>query len=142
MLYENLQFQATWFRAGHAHAGVLLLLALFYYLFRDQTALAPSATLAGCMAMFVGILAQSGGSFVHMIVGQPSEPSIGSAITTAGAAWLATALVLLIYGLATTPRKVSSLWRSIHGCSWRHAVRANVDLRPVFRSISTVGTNL
>jgi hypothetical protein len=34
-----------------------------------------------------------------MIVGQPNEPSIGSAITTGGAALLATALVLLIYGL-------------------------------------------
>ena len=30
-------FQTTWFRAGHAHAGVLLLMSLLYYLFLDQT---------------------------------------------------------------------------------------------------------
>ena len=32
-------FQATWFRAGHAHAGVLLLMSLLYFLFLDQTTL-------------------------------------------------------------------------------------------------------
>jgi hypothetical protein len=30
-------FQATWFRAGHAHAGVLLLMSLLYYVFLDAT---------------------------------------------------------------------------------------------------------
>ena len=96
------QFQATWFRAGHAHAGVLLLLSLLYYLFLDQTALVPALKQAGSAALFVGILAQSGGFFVHMIVGQPNEPSIGTLITNAGAAFLATATVILIYGLVTT----------------------------------------
>jgi hypothetical protein len=95
-------FQTTWFRAGHAHAGVLLLMSLLYYLFLDQTTLAPATKQVGCLAMFVGILAQSGGFFVHMIVGQPNEPSIGTFITTAGAALLATAVGILVYGLVTT----------------------------------------
>jgi hypothetical protein len=94
-------FQTTWFRAGHAHAGVLLLMSLLYYLFLDQTTLTSTTKRAGCLAMFVGILAQSGGFFVHMIVGQPNEPSIGTFITTAGAAMLPTAVGILVYGLVT-----------------------------------------
>jgi hypothetical protein len=94
-------FQTTWFRAGHAHAGVLLLMSLLYYLFLSQTTLAPMTKQVGCLAMFVGILAQSGGFFVHMIIGQPNEPSMGTFITTAGAALLATAVGILVYGLVT-----------------------------------------
>lgn len=96
------QFQASWFRAGHAHAGVLLLLSLLYYLFLDQTALAPVVKRAGSAALFVGILAQSGGFFVHMIVGRPDGPSIGTFITNGGTALLATAVIILIYGLLAT----------------------------------------
>lgn len=92
-------FQTTWFRAGHAHAGVLLLMSLLYYLFLDQTTLSPTTKNAGCLAMVVGILAQSGGFFVHMIVGQPNAPSIGTIITTAGAILLANAVGILVYGL-------------------------------------------
>ena len=94
-------FQTTWFRAGHAHAGVLLLMSLLYYLFLNQTTLAPTTKQLGCWAMFVGILAQSGGFFLHMIVGHPNEPSIGTFITTAGAILLTTAVGLLVYGLVT-----------------------------------------
>ena len=95
-------FQATWFRAGHAHAGVLLVMSLLYFLFLDQTTLGSTAKQVGCVAMFAGILAQSGGFFIHMIIGQPNEPSIGTAITAAGAALLVAAVGILIYGLLTT----------------------------------------
>lgn len=67
-----------------------------------KTALLPALKQAGSAALFVGILAQSGGFFVHMIVGQPNGPSIGTFITNAGVALLATATVILIYGLVTT----------------------------------------
>ena len=95
-------FQTTWFRAGHAHAGVLLLMSLLYYVFLDQTTLAATTKQVGSLLMFVGILAQSGGFFVHMIVGHPNAPSIGTVITTAGAAFLASAVGILVYGLVTT----------------------------------------
>jgi hypothetical protein len=94
-------FQTTWFRAGHAHAGVLLVMSLLYYLFLDQTTLASTTKQVGCVALFVGILAQSGGFFVHMLVGQPNEPSIGTLITTTGAALLTIAVGILVYGLIT-----------------------------------------
>lgn len=31
-------FQVTWFRAGPAHAGILVLISLLYYTFMDKTA--------------------------------------------------------------------------------------------------------
>ena len=95
-------FQTMWFRAGHAHAGTLLLMSLLYFLFLDQTALGPPAKQVGSMTMFVGILEQSGGFFLHMLVGQPNELSIGTSVTAAGAVLLATAVGILIYGLVNT----------------------------------------
>src|SRR5829696_5079571 len=65
------EFQRTYFRAGHAHAGVLV----------------------------VGILAQSGGFFVHMAVGRPDAPSSGTLLSTVGAVLLAAALLFLAYAL-------------------------------------------
>ena len=77
-------------------------MSLLYYVFLDQTTLAPTTKQVGSLAMFIGILAQSGGFFVHMIVGQPNQSSIGTVITTAGAAFLASAVGILVYGLVTT----------------------------------------
>jgi hypothetical protein len=94
-------FQVDCFRAGHAHAGVLLLLSLLYYTFLDQTALPASLKQAACVALFVGILAQSGGFFIHMMVGQPRRASIGTNVTIAGAVLLACAVIVLVYGLIT-----------------------------------------
>jgi hypothetical protein len=67
-------FQATWFRAGHAHAGVLLLMSLLYYTFLDATSFSPAIKQAACATLAAGILAQSGGFFVHMIVGRRTDP--------------------------------------------------------------------
>jgi hypothetical protein len=96
-------FQVTWFRAGHAHAGVLLVMSLLYYMFLDKTSLSPAVKHAACVTLFVGILAQSGGFFLHMLLGQPNQASIGTAVTVTGAILLACAVVVLIYGLVTAP---------------------------------------
>src|SRR5260370_4384956 len=58
-------FQAEWLRAGHAHAGVLILMSLLYYTFLDQTSLSISVKRAASAALFVGILAQFGRFFLH-----------------------------------------------------------------------------
>jgi len=92
-------FQVTWFRAGHAHAGVLLLMSLLYYIYLSTTTLSPAVKHGACAALFVGILLQSGGFFVHMLLGQPNEPSVGTTVTFTGAALLAVAVIVLIYGL-------------------------------------------
>ena len=97
-------FQQTFFRAGHAHAGVLLLLSLLYHSYLEQTTLHPAIKVGAAAVVLVGILAQSGGFFLHMAIGQPGAPSLGTTITTMGAVLLAAAIVLLVYGLITTPR--------------------------------------
>lgn len=92
-------FQTQYFRAGHAHAGVLLLMSLLYDLFLERTAFPPTLKLVAAAALLVGILAQSGGFFLHMGVGKPGRPSAGTTLTMAGAAVLALAVALLVYGL-------------------------------------------
>ena len=93
-------YQEKFFRAGHAHAGVLLLMSLLYYTYLAQTALSSGIQWAACAALVIGVLAQSGGFFLHMAVGKEGERSAGTTVTTGGAALLAVALLFLAYGLA------------------------------------------
>jgi len=99
---ELTEFQQTFFRAGHAHAGVLLLMALLYHHYMEQTSLRPRAKVAGAAIVLVGILAQSGGFFLHMLIGRPDVASLGTTVTTVGALLLAVAILILVYGLVTT----------------------------------------
>ena len=99
---ELSEFQQTFFRAGHAHAGVLLLMSLLYHYYMEQTGLSRGLKLVGATIVLVGILAQSGGFFLHMVVGQPGSPSLGTTVTTVGAVLLAVAILLLVYGLIVT----------------------------------------
>jgi hypothetical protein len=92
-------FQVNWFRAGHAHAGVLLLMSLLYYISLDTTSLPPAVKHTACAVLVLGILAQSGGFFIHMMVGQPNQASTGSLVTVIGAALLVCAIAVLVYGL-------------------------------------------
>jgi drug/metabolite transporter superfamily protein YnfA len=92
-------FQQTFFRAGHAHAGVLLLMSLLYHLFLEKTSLSPGLKAAGAVIVLVGILAQSGGFFLHLALGQPGQASAGTAVTTVGAVLLVLGVALLVYGL-------------------------------------------
>jgi hypothetical protein len=77
---------------GHAHAGVLLLMPLLYYVFLDITSLPLGGKHAACAVVFVGVLAQSGGFFVRMIIAQPNQPSVGTTVTSTGAALLVCAV--------------------------------------------------
>jgi len=112
-------FQLNWLRAGHAHGNVLLLMSLLYYTFMDQTSLSASVKRAACVALFVCVLAQFGGFFLHAIVGQPNQASIGTTVTVVGAALLACAVVILIYGLITTRSTTTALDELIRGQSSR-----------------------
>jgi hypothetical protein len=96
-------FQTGWFRAGHAHAGVLLVMALIYDTFMDGTSVSLGFKNAACAVLAIGILAQSGGFFVHMMVGKPNHASTGTTVTTVGAALLTVAVALLAYALIITP---------------------------------------
>jgi hypothetical protein len=92
-------FQRTYFRAGHAHAGVLLVLSLLYYQYLAGTTIADGVQWLACIVLVAGILAQSGGFFLHMAVGRPDVPSSGTLLTTVGAVLLAAALLFLAYAL-------------------------------------------
>jgi heme/copper-type cytochrome/quinol oxidase subunit 4 len=94
-------FQRTYFRAGHAHAGVLLVMTLAALSFLDNAELSGAARWAVCVLLAVGVIAQSGGMFLHMLVGRPGQWSNGNTATTAGAVALAAGLLILAYGIAT-----------------------------------------
>jgi drug/metabolite transporter superfamily protein YnfA len=100
-------FQVTWIRAFHAHGGVLIIMSLLYYMFLDRTSLSGSVKRGACLALFLGIAALAGGFFVHALIGQPHHTSIGTALTLSGAASMAAALLVLVYGLLTTPAAAS-----------------------------------
>lgn len=92
-------FRETYFRAGHAHAGVLLVLSLVYYIYLAQTTFTGSLRVVACVVLLIGILAQSGGFFLHMLVGKQGCLSVGNMVTILGALLLAIAALLLAYGL-------------------------------------------
>jgi len=93
-------FQVTCFRAGHAHAGVLLLMSLLYYRYLTETTYSENSTVVLCVMLVVGILAQSGGFFLHMMLGREGERSVGTLLTFFGAALLAVTTLALAFGLA------------------------------------------
>jgi hypothetical protein len=96
------EFQRTYFRAGHAHAGVLLVFALAYLAFLSRTDFGDGLRWLASGLLTVGILAQSGGMFLHMGVGETGRWSVGNSLTTAGALVLAASSLLLAYGVATS----------------------------------------
>ena len=90
-------FQETYFRAGHAHAGTLLLLSLLYYQYLVQHASMFLFQWIGGIVVLVGILVISGGFFLHMAQGKSGHGSAGILVTNIGAALLALAVLFLGY---------------------------------------------
>lgn len=87
------------FRAGHAHAGVLLVLSLLYYNYLAQTSFSNSVKLLACIIYLIGVLAQSGGFFISMLIEKQGRLAWGYMVTTLGALLLAFSILLLAYGL-------------------------------------------
>lgn len=94
-------WQLRMFRVGHAHAGVLQLMALLYAYYIRETPYTETTQVAWTAVLFVGVLLQSGGFFLHMRFGRPDEASIGTRTTMVGALVLAVAIGALVYGLIT-----------------------------------------
>jgi hypothetical protein len=93
------EFEEQFFRAGHGHAGVLLILALVYLVLMDRTRFTGRAQLWLSVTLLAGILLQSGGFFVHMLVGEEGAVSAGTWLSRTGAVLLAIALISLGVGL-------------------------------------------
>jgi hypothetical protein len=93
------EFQISYFRAGHAHAGVLLVLSLVVLNLVDRSGVGqPTQWVIGIL-LLVGVLAQSGGMFLHMAIGRPGQWSSGNTLTTAGALALTAALITTAVGV-------------------------------------------
>ena len=95
-------FQETFFRAGHAHAGVLLVLSLVTLVLLGGTDLSTAVRWLVCLLLLIGVLAQSGGMFVHAFTGTSGVWSRGNTLTVIGAVLLAVALLIVAWGVATT----------------------------------------
>jgi hypothetical protein len=90
------EFRERFFCAGHAHARMLLVVSLIYFLYLDRTGYSTGAQRLAGMLLLLGILAQSGGFFVHVWLGQPARSSPGLIVTGAGAVLLAAALLISV----------------------------------------------
>jgi heme/copper-type cytochrome/quinol oxidase subunit 4 len=99
------EFREQFFRAGHAHAGVLLVLSLVYFLHLDRTGYSDRAKWFAGSLLLAGILAQSGGFFLHLGLGRPNRSSAGTVVTRFGALFIAAALVILAVGLIRSGRR-------------------------------------
>ena len=65
-----------------------------------DAALAPAALVAVLVAVLLaGVLAQSGGFFLHLTVGASGRGSVGTRLTRTGALLIAVALVILAIGI-------------------------------------------
>lgn len=89
------EWQIDQFRAGHAHGGVLTIVALVYLSYLERTPWSPRQRFTAISVLLVGALAQSGGFFLHMLVGEPETFSPGRFVTISGAVLLAGAVVAL-----------------------------------------------
>jgi hypothetical protein len=92
-------FRQRFFRAGHAHAGVLLVLSLVYYLYLPRADYSNGVEWLAGAVLTVGVLMQSGGFFIHMGIGQEGQASIGTKLTRVGAIVIGVALIILAVGL-------------------------------------------
>ncbi|WP_067824493.1 hypothetical protein [Actinomadura kijaniata] len=92
-------FRERFFRAGHAHAGVLLVLSLVYLLYLPRAGFSDGLEWLCGGVLLVGVLAQSGGFFLHLGVGREGRRSAGTALIRVGALLLAAALIALAAGL-------------------------------------------
>jgi hypothetical protein len=88
-------WQVEQFRAGHAHAGVLLILSLAYVVFLERTPWTLTRRRLALATLIVGGVGQSGGFFLHMLIGEPESFSAGTALTLMGGLLLAIAVISL-----------------------------------------------
>jgi drug/metabolite transporter superfamily protein YnfA len=94
-------FQKAFARAGHAHAGVLVILSLVGLLYVDQTSLSGFWLWIGRLALPVAAILMSGGFFASSAGKNVTQPNKFLAILWVGAASLAVGALTLGVGLIT-----------------------------------------
>lgn len=95
------EFQMSFARAGHAHAGVLLILALVCQVLADSTSQAGFWDWVSRSGVAVSALLMPGGFFFSSMGAGREQPNKLIALVFAGAAVLAVSLTSLGVGLLT-----------------------------------------
>ena len=96
---EITDFQKAMFRAGHAHAGVLVILAIICQILADHVLLPPALEWLGRSGVAVAALLVSGGFFAAAAGKKRVSPNKFIALVYAGMLVLAISLVILGAGL-------------------------------------------
>src|SRR5699024_10359642 len=91
--------QASFFRAGHAHAGVLLVLSLVILAFIDHTQLPGAWLTIARVGVPVAAILMPAGFFLSVLGTDPPRPNRLIALLWVGAASLTLALVTAGIGL-------------------------------------------
>jgi hypothetical protein len=97
--YTANALRQSFFRAGHAHAGVLTILSLVGQILVDAARLSPAMQWLVRVGMPVAGILISAGFFVSMLAPTATEPSRAIALVYAGAALLAASVLTLGVGL-------------------------------------------
>ncbi|MGB3328782.1 MAG: hypothetical protein WBA46_07495 [Thermomicrobiales bacterium] len=92
-------FEEQFFRAGHAHAGVLTAVGVLYSSSLARTGLPRRTQIRAWLAYLVSVLMVSGGFFLHMLVGKEGEGSVGTILIAAGAVALGSCMLVLAWHL-------------------------------------------
>ena len=82
-----------------------MVLSLVYFLHLDRTGYSDRVKWLAGSLLLVGIMAQSGGFFIHLGLGQPNRSSLGTVVTRLGAILMAVALIMLAVGLLRSGRQ-------------------------------------
>lgn len=98
---ELTPFQKAMFRAGHAHAGVLILLSLICLLYVDETSLSETWKWVTRVSLPLSAILISGGFFGAAVGKQVTKPGKLIVLLYFGIISLVTGLITLGIGLIT-----------------------------------------
>jgi len=101
--YMDNALRQNFFRAGHAHAGVIVILALVCQLLADAATLPPSLLWMVRIGVPAAAILIPLGFFLSMPSPQASQPNSLVSLIYVGAAVLAVSVVTLGIGLLRTP---------------------------------------
>jgi hypothetical protein len=106
--YLDNPVRQNFFRAGHAHAGVLVILTLVALLYVDRAMLSEGAKALVRWSLFASGLLISGGFFASMGPPSATQPNGLIWLVYLGAVSLAVGVVTLGIGLLRRPRPSAS----------------------------------
>lgn len=101
-------FQEAMFRAGHGHAGILVILSIIAQLLTDQAKLSNNLAWFVRLGFPTAALFVSGGFFAGAIGSGVTAPTSGIFLLYAGVTLLAIVLVVLGVGLIRNGQKAAS----------------------------------